>query len=138
MCPKKYWRSVLLHFNSFEMIFDKHLSSKFTEIHSPIASNHWEPYYKVCAPCHMRYDYISHLDPTKEENKFLWDSVGLNSSSFQMSWVNGNLISSEDKSKKRKILLPNCTVQFQDLHWCKFIKNTSLIMKCLVMISIMC
>ena len=67
-----------------------------------LASNHWEPYYKVCAPCHMRYDYISHLDPTKEEDKFLWDSVGLNSSSFQMSWVNGNLISSEDKSNKKE------------------------------------
>ena len=50
----------------------------------------------------MKYDYVSHLDPTKEEDKFLWDSVGLNSSTIQMTWVNGLLISSEDKSNKKE------------------------------------
>ena len=58
----------------------------------PIEPAHWAPYYKICAPCHMQYDYIAHLDPTKEENKFLWDALGINSSDFKMRWSNGKLI----------------------------------------------
>ena len=23
---------------------------------------HWAPFYKLCAPCSMQYDYIGHLD----------------------------------------------------------------------------
>ena len=40
----------------------------------------------------MQYDYIAHLDPTREENKFLWDALGINSSDFKMRWSNGKLI----------------------------------------------
>ena len=32
-------------------------------------SKHWAPYYKVCAPCSVKYDFIGMLDPTMEETK---------------------------------------------------------------------
>ena len=28
---------------------------------------HWAPYYKECAPCTLKYDFIGLLDPTMEE-----------------------------------------------------------------------
>ena len=31
--------------------------------------NHWAPYYKECAPCTLKYDFIGLLDPTMEETK---------------------------------------------------------------------
>ena len=30
---------------------------------------HWAPYYKECAPCTLKYDFIGLLDPTMEESK---------------------------------------------------------------------
>ena len=30
---------------------------------------HWAPYYKECAPCTLKYDFIGLLDPTMEETK---------------------------------------------------------------------
>ena len=30
---------------------------------------HWAPYYKQCAPCTLKYDFIGLLDPTMEESK---------------------------------------------------------------------
>ena len=30
---------------------------------------HWGPYYKICSPCTVNYDYIGLLDPTMEETK---------------------------------------------------------------------
>ena len=31
--------------------------------------SHWAPYYKECAPCTLKYDFIGLLDPTMEETK---------------------------------------------------------------------
>ena len=37
---------------------------------------HWAPYYKICAPCFMNFDYIGILDPSQEENTFVWKALG--------------------------------------------------------------
>ena len=40
----------------------------------------------------MDYDFVAHLDPTLEEDKFLWDVLGINSTNFHKPWKNGKLI----------------------------------------------
>ena len=36
---------------------------------------HWGPYYKICSPCSISYDYIGLLDPTMEETKVSDNSI---------------------------------------------------------------
>ena len=53
----------------------------------------------------MDYDFVAHLDPTLEEDKFLWDALGINSSSFQIEWRNGKLIRKKDEFEFSIILV---------------------------------
>merc|ERR1719483_116571 len=52
---------------------------------------HWAPYYKECAPCTLKYDFIGPLDPTMEETKFIWDAVGINSSTIKLQHSNSKM-----------------------------------------------
>ena len=65
---------------------------------------HWAPYYKICAPCFMKFDYIGILDPTQEENNFIWKSLGVKMSNYH--WSNAKFMksSSTTQEKKEKIL----------------------------------
>jgi len=53
--------------------------------------SHWAPYYKECAPCTLKYDFIGLLDPTMEETKFIWDAVGINSSTITLRHSNSKM-----------------------------------------------
>ena len=46
--------------------------------------SYWSPYYKTCAPCTLKYDFIAKLDPALEETKFTWDATGLTSTGIFM------------------------------------------------------
>jgi len=64
---------------------------------------HWAPYYKICAPCFMDFDYIGILDPSQEENKFIWEALGVKISNFQ--WSNAKFIKSQTTQDTKEKLL---------------------------------
>ena len=51
--------------------FDDFLVAKVINGHETADEygRHWGPYYKMCSPCKVSYDYIGLLDPTMEETK---------------------------------------------------------------------
>ena len=66
-------------------------------------SEHWTPYYKLCAPCTLNYDYVLRLGD--EELKFFFDVINIGSENVRLFWKNRNMQkNSTDETKKREKL----------------------------------
>ena len=85
----------LIFFSPFVSIVSKSTLGK--------VGKHWAPYYKICAPCFIKFDYIGILDPSQEENNFIWRALGVKMSDYH--WSNAKFMKSASiHEQKEKIL----------------------------------
>ena len=79
------------------------------------AANHWRPISVLCNACGIKYDFIVHSDNLSEELHYIWQKLGLNSSSLPTR-IRANSAGGSMKGKVRnEALLSLSEATFQNL-----------------------
>ena len=50
-------------------------------------SSHWAPYWRVCTPCHFKYDLVVKLETGEDDLAYMWQKTGLDSQA-PIPWEN--------------------------------------------------
>ena len=63
------------HLATFEE-FITYISSRKHSTMYGLEENHWSTYFRVCQPCHVKYDVIIHLETVEEDARYLLKLIG--------------------------------------------------------------
>ncbi|CAL4113156.1 unnamed protein product, partial [Meganyctiphanes norvegica] len=102
---RKHYHLPLLHLNNISYHLGDNMTVSFTQfIDYAIRTDnaHWRTYDDACSPCHLVYDFITHLDTFAEDLRYIYQKMGIsvqNDSIFHTQARNSGLrVGEEDPS----------------------------------------
>jgi len=78
---------------------DDFLEFILTDLTGQGFSSHWVPYWRMCTPCHFKYDMIGKLETGFDDFTYLWKKADLDSKA-PIPWFHAGLTSEKDEEEK--------------------------------------
>jgi len=81
---------------------DDFLEFILTDLTGQGFSSHWVPYWRMCTPCHFKYDMIGKLETGFDDFTYLWKKTDLDSKA-PIPWYHAGLTNEKDHEEKHLI-----------------------------------
>ena len=81
---------------------DDFLEFILTDLSGQGFSSHWVPYWRMCTPCHFRYDMIGKLESGFDDFTYLWKKAQLDSKA-PIPWSHAVLSDDKDQEKEKHL-----------------------------------
>jgi len=78
---------------------DDFLEFILTDLTGQGFSSHWVPYWRMCTPCHFKYDMIGKLETGFDDFTYLWKKTDLDSKA-PIPWYHAGLTNEKDQEEK--------------------------------------